>query len=102
MEKDVVGADLIREYMPKLCSTKDLFVREEREILVWHHRLNRCSFKYLLILSNRGVITRKISWIRKLPPCVSLLFGKYNKRPWTIKGKHLGQSGNPQIPDLGP
>ena len=44
-EKDAIGADLTRTDMLKLCSTKDLIGREGREILVWHHILNHCSFK---------------------------------------------------------
>ena len=40
VDKDAIGANLTREDMYKLCSTKDLLGRDERELLVWHHRLN--------------------------------------------------------------
>ena len=36
-----------------MISTKDLWGMDEREILVWHHRMNRCFFKYLIRLSKR-------------------------------------------------
>ena len=35
-----VGSGLIMEGMAKLRSTKDLWERDKRELLVWHHRLN--------------------------------------------------------------
>ena len=57
--------------MANLWSTKGILVREERELLVWHHMLNYCSFKYLFRLSRRGIITRNISKVRKLPPGVA-------------------------------
>ena len=44
MDKDAIGDNIKREDMDKLWSTKDLLVQDEREILVWHHRLNHCSF----------------------------------------------------------
>ena len=40
VEKYAVGYELTREYMVKLWSTEDLLVREDRDILVWHHRPN--------------------------------------------------------------
>ena len=68
MDTDVVGADITREEMANLWSTKELFGRGERELLVWHHRLNHCSFKYLLRLSKRLINTRKLIRFRNLPP----------------------------------
>ena len=62
--------------MSKLWSTKDLLGRENRELLVWHHRLNHCFFKSLIKLSNKMVIPKKLGKVRKLPPCVACLFGK--------------------------
>ena len=62
--------------------------RDERELLVSHHRMNHCSFKYLIRLSKRGIIPRKLINIRKLPPCVACIFGKYHKRSWRTKVKH--------------
>ena len=47
--------------MAKLWSTEDLLGQYERELLVWHHRLKHCSFKYLIILSKRLIIPWKIS-----------------------------------------
>ena len=41
MEIDTVGYNLTREDMVKLWSTKESLGREYRELLVWHHRLNR-------------------------------------------------------------
>ena len=55
--------------------------------MIWHHRLNHCSFKYFLRFSNRGIIPRNISKVRKKNLCVAFLFGKYHKRPWRTKGK---------------
>ena len=65
---------------------------DEREILVWYHRLDHCYFKYLLRLHNRGKITMKINRIRKLPPCVAFMFGKPPNRPWRTNGKQPGGS----------
>ena len=75
--KDVIGAKLTKEVMAKLCSTEDLLGRYDREILVWHHRLNHFYFKSILILSNRGVIPRKISNIRKPPHLCRLYIWKF-------------------------
>ena len=91
-EKYEVGAELTREDMAKLWSTENILGRDEREILVFHHRLNHCYLKSLLRLSKRGIIPRNISNIRKFPPCVTCLFGKSHKRPWRTKGKHSGGS----------
>ena len=86
--KDLIGAELTREDIAKLCSTEDLLGWDEREILFWHQRPNHCSFKSLIRLSSRGVIPRKLIKIRKLPPFVACIFGKSHKRPWSTKGKH--------------
>ena len=39
MDKHLIGAELTREYMATLWSTEDLLGQDEREILVWHHRM---------------------------------------------------------------
>ena len=67
--------------MDKLWSTEDLLGRDEREILLWHHRLNHCSFKSLIRLYERGIISRKLINIIKLLPCVACIFGKSHKSP---------------------
>ena len=51
--------------MAKLCSTEDLLGQDDMELLVWHHRLDHCYFKYLNRLSKRGIISSKIINIRK-------------------------------------
>ena len=61
VDKEAVGENIPREDMTKLWSTEDLLGQDERELLVWQHRLKHCSFRSLLRLSNRGIITRKIS-----------------------------------------
>ena len=88
--KYVVGDNLTREDMVRTWLTKDPLGRDDRDLLVWNHRLNHCSFKYLLRLSKRGAIPRNILDIRKFPPCVACLFGKCHKRPWSTKGKLSG------------
>ena len=40
VEKETVGAELTRKYMAKLWSSEEPLVREDMEILVWHHSLN--------------------------------------------------------------
>ena len=72
--------------MAKLWSTEEILGSEKRELLVWHHRLNCCSLKYLLRISKRGIIPRKISNVRP-PPCVARRFVQYHKRQWRTKGK---------------
>ena len=66
----------MREDMTKLWSTEELLGWDEREILVWYHSMNYCSFKYLLIISRRRIIPSKLNKIRKIPPCVTHFFGK--------------------------
>ena len=73
--------------MAKLWSTEDLLGQDERELLVCHHRLNYCSLKTLIKLSDRGIIPRKLISIRKIPPFVAYIFENYHKRPWRNKGK---------------
>ena len=87
MKKYEVGAGLTREDMAKMWSTEDILGRYEREILFWHHRLRHCSLKSLLIISNWGIVPRSIRKVRKIPPCVTCLFGKYHNRTWRNKGK---------------
>ena len=70
--------------MTKLCSTDDLMGQDEREILVWHHRLNHFSFKSLIRLSKMGMIPRNISKTRNPLPCVDFIFGNFHKRPSQI------------------
>ena len=91
VENYVVGSGINREDTSKMLSIKDLLVWDEREILFWHHILNHCTLKYLIIWSNTGIIPRNISKSRP-PPCVAFLFGKYHKRPWRTKVKHSGGS----------
>ena len=66
--------------------------QDDREIVVWHHRLNHYSFKYLLRISKRGIIPRKLINIRKIPPRVACLFVKSHKRSWRNEEKHSGGS----------
>ena len=87
-----IGDNLTREDISKLWSTKDLLGQYKREILVWNHRLNHLSFKYLIRISKRGIIISNISRIIKLPPCVACIFGKSHKRPCRTKGKHSSGS----------
>ena len=54
--------------MAKLWSTEDLLERDERETLVCHHRLNHFSFKYLLRLSKRLIIPKKLRKFKKPSP----------------------------------
>ena len=67
----MIGDDLTREDMAKLWSTKDVLGRHDGEILFLHHRLNHCSFKSLLVLSKKGVISNKISKVVTPPPCIA-------------------------------
>ena len=76
--------------MAKLWSIEDLLGQDERDVLVWHHRLNQCPFKYLLRLSRRGIIPNNISELKKLPPFVACLFVKSHRRPWMTKLKCSG------------
>ena len=82
----------MREDMDKLWSTEDLLGRDKKELLVWHHRLNHSSFKYLIKISKKGIIPIKLRNIRKKTLCVACIFGKSHKRPCRIKGKHSSRS----------
>ena len=66
--------------------------QNERELLVWHHRLNHFSFKFLIRLSKMGMIPRNISKTRNPLPCVDFIFGNVHKRPWRTKGKQSSGS----------
>ena len=68
VENYAIKAKITREDMAKMWSTNNLLVRYEREIMVWHHRLNHCYFKSLLRISKRGVIHRNINTIITPPP----------------------------------
>ena len=72
--KKKTGDGLTRENMAKILSKEDLLVQDKRYILVWNHGLNHYSLTYLIRLYKRGVIPRKISKIRKPPPCVACMF----------------------------
>ena len=52
----MVRANLNKEDMVKLWSTKDILGQDEREILICHHMLNHGTFKTLIRLSNRDII----------------------------------------------
>ena len=67
--KYAIGSDLTRGYMDKLWSTEDLLVQDKRELLVWHHRLNHCSFKSLLRISKMWIITKELRNIITSPLC---------------------------------
>ena len=91
LDKDTIGAELTREDMANMWSTKDLLRQNERDLLVWHYRLNHCSLKFLFRLSKRGLIPRKLGKIRKIPPCVACLFVKSHKMPCRTKRKRPGR-----------
>ena len=86
--KDPLGANIRRGKMAIIWSTKDILGWDKRELLVCYHRLKHYYFKSLLRISKRGIIPRKLSKIRKIPPCVTCLFGNYHKRPWRTKDKN--------------
>ena len=90
--KYAVGDKLTGEYMANLWSTEDLLVRDEVEILVWHHMLNQCSFKCLLRIPKMGIITRNLINITTPTPCVTCLFDKSHNSPRRTKCKHSGRS----------
>ena len=92
VDKYSVRAKLTSDDISKLWSTEDLFGRNKKELLVWHHWMNYCSFKFLIRLSNRVIIPRKLNKIRIIPPCVAFLFVKSHKTPWSTKGKLSGGS----------
>ena len=54
VDKDAVGADLTRDNMANMWSTEEMLGRDEKELLVWQHRMNHCSLKSLLRLYKRG------------------------------------------------
>ena len=39
-DKYVIGAELTRGYMEKIWSTENLLGRDDRYLLLWHHRMN--------------------------------------------------------------
>ena len=89
--------------MENMISTKDLWGMDEREILVWHHRLNHCSFKSLIRLPKKGIIPRKIIRVRKIP----YFLPDYLGTPTICHGvpkanTQVGQSELPWRPDPGP
>ena len=88
VDQDAIGGEFTREHMVNICSTKDPLVREKRELLIWHHRLNHFSLKYLIRLSKKGMITRNLRNIRTSPPCVACMFGNSHNRSWMTEGKH--------------
>ena len=90
--KDAVGDELMREETTKLWSTEDLLVQDDMELVVWHYRLNHCSFKTFLRLSKRRIIPKNIRRVRTPPNCVACMFGKSYKRPCRTKGKISGGS----------
>ena len=67
MDKGVVGYNLTGEYMDKLWYTTDLLGWDNRETLVWHHRLKHCTFNTPIRLSKRVIIPKKLTKVRKTP-----------------------------------
>ena len=92
LDKYTEESNIVREDMDELWSTENLLGQDERNLLVWHHRMNHCPFKYLLGISKRGIIPNNTSKVIKIPPCVTCLFGNYHKKPCSTKGKHSGGS----------
>ena len=80
VDKYAIRTKLTSEEISQIWSTKDLLGQDEREILLWYHRLNHCSFKSLIRLPQRGVIPKKLRNIIKLTPCVACIFTKSHKR----------------------
>ena len=76
--------------MYKMWYTKDLFGRDEREIMVWTNRLNHCTFKSHIVLSKRVIIFNNISRVGKLPPCMDYIFVKSHRKIWRDRGKRTG------------
>ena len=70
--KDVVGSEITRKGMAKLCSTRELLGWDVRDLLVWHHRLKYCTLNYMLRLYNREIITNKNGKVRTPPPLCHL------------------------------
>ena len=56
----------------------------QAELLRWHYRLLNCSFTWLHILADLGVIPRKLLKVN-LPKCDGWLYGAMTKRPWRTK-----------------
>ena len=103
LDKDVIGAYLTKKDMTKLWSTNDLLGWDERELLVWHHRMNHCYFKNLIRLSKRRIISRNL--IKISPP--PLVLPEYLEIPTRGHGgpkenTQVDQSGSLRIPDPGP
>ena len=73
----MVGSNLKREDMEKLWSTKDILGQDEREILVWYHRMNHFTFKNLIKLSKSGIIINRIIKVMDIP----IIFGVERAHP---------------------
>ena len=84
--------NLTREDMGMIWTTKNILGPYEKKLLVCHHRTNHCTFKTLIQLSKRGIITTNINKAKNTPPFSPFLFGNYHKRPQRNKGNHTGGS----------
>ena len=102
VEKYGVGSELTREDMDKLWLTQNLLGWYEKDILVWHHRLNYFSFKSLLRLSKRGMIPRNPSKVINpplvLPVCLEIPKIGHGGPKMNVQTR---QSGDPYITDTG-
>ena len=67
--------------MGKTWTTKDILGPYEKKLLVCHYRTNHCTFKILIGLSKRDIITNNLNKAKNPPTFYTFLFGKYHKRP---------------------
>ena len=73
--------------MYRLLSTKYILGPNGRELMLWNHRLNHYTFKNLIRLYKRGIITNNLRKEMDILPFLFFLFGKSYEMPWRINVK---------------
>jgi len=85
--KDFGNLHLSRETLEKLWNPSETLTDDEKLAGFIHRKLNHIPAVVIRRYAKRGLLPKRLSKLKKLPPCASCIFGAYHKRSWRHRSK---------------
>ena len=74
---------LSKEDLNKIWNNTDsTYSEDEKLFLYWNHRLRHAPQKYIRILAKRGMIPRRLEYVKTMPMYVACKLSNASKRSW--------------------
>ena len=82
---------LSNEDMKKIWDNTDTtYTEDEKLCLYWHMRLRHKPQKYIRKLAKRGIISKRLKKVERIPMCVACKLAEASKRNWKSSSSKKG------------